>query len=118
MRIISQDEMIDVPYEQISLELRENEIWCAYSMTLQRYCAGKLFAKYSTEAKARKAMEMLREAYCGIAHVGQKFIDGKVKDIADAIRNGFIPPMTINVPKDECKLFKFPADDEVKEQDV
>lgn len=63
MRIISQDGMIDVPYEQISIEQRINEIWCGYSSTMSSHCIGKLFAKYSDESKARKAMEMLRIKY-------------------------------------------------------
>lgn len=67
MRILSQNGLhegiIDVPYEQVSLEQKKNEIWCGYSSALDRNCVGKCFAKYSTEAKARKAMEMLRDAY-------------------------------------------------------
>lgn len=64
MRILSQNGLhegiIDVPYEQVSIEQKENEIWCGYSSTMDRHCVGKRFAKYSTEVKARKAMEMLR----------------------------------------------------------
>ena len=65
MRIISQNGMIDVPYEQISIEIKENEIWCGYYATLEQHCIAKKFARYSTEAKAKKAMEMLRTAYAG-----------------------------------------------------
>lgn len=64
MRILSQDGMhegiIDVPYEQVSIEQKENEIWCGYSSTMDRNCIGKCFAKYSTSEKAIKVMEMLR----------------------------------------------------------
>ena len=71
MRLISQDEINDVPYEEVSIERKENEIWCGYSSTLSKYCTGKLFAKYSTEDKAIKAMEMLHDEWrdygeCGI----------------------------------------------------
>lgn len=67
MRILSQtgihEGIIDVPYEQISIEQRENEIWCGYFATLDKHCVGKCFAKYSTAEKAQKAMEMLRNVY-------------------------------------------------------
>ena len=64
MRILSQNGLhegiIDVPYEQVSLEQKENEIWCGYSSTMSQHCVGKRFAKYSTAEKVQKAMEMLR----------------------------------------------------------
>lgn len=63
MRVISQDRMIDVPYGQISVERRENEIWCGYSSTMTEHCTGKLFAKYSTEEKSIRAMEMLHDEW-------------------------------------------------------
>lgn len=75
MRILSQDglheRIIDVPYEQVSIEQKENKIWCGYSSAMDRYCVEKCFAEYSTEAKAIKAMEMLHEEWrdygeCGI----------------------------------------------------
>lgn len=70
MRVISQDGMIDVPYEQISIEIKENEIWCGYYATLEQHCIAKKFARYSTEAKAKKAMEMLQNDYYD--HVAEK----------------------------------------------
>ena len=67
MRILSQDGMdectIDVPYERVSIERRGHEIWCGYSFTLSRHCTGKRFAVYSSKIKAKKAMEMLHDAY-------------------------------------------------------
>ena len=63
MRIISQDGLIDVPYEQISIEIRENEIWVGYTATLEKMCVAKRFAKYSTPEKAEKSMQMLLDNY-------------------------------------------------------
>ena len=63
MRLISQDGMLDVPYEQVAIELKESEVWCEYSATVQSYCTGRMVAKYTTEAKALKVMEMLRSTY-------------------------------------------------------
>ena len=63
MRVISQGGKIDVPYEQISIEVRDNEIWCGYNATLGKDCIAKRFAIYSTEEKAEKAMQKLHENY-------------------------------------------------------
>lgn len=59
MRVISQDGTMDVPYENVVLYQDEKEIMCIFSGIY----IGRKFAQYSTEAKAIKAMEMLREAY-------------------------------------------------------
>lgn len=77
MRILSQDGKIDVPYEQVSLEIKEKEIWCGYSMTMTNHCVGKMFAEYSSEEKALKAMEMLHEAY--VAHENYKKLDAEIQ---------------------------------------
>lgn len=95
MRILSQDGKIDVPYEQVSIEQKENEIWCGYSSTMDRHCVGKCFAKYSTAEKARKAMEMLRDRYTGK--------DETVFEIVHIKRSS-----TDNF------YFQFPSDDEVE----
>ena len=91
MRIISQDRMIDVPYGQISIERRENEIWCGYSSTMSEHCIGKLFAKYSIESKAIKVMELLHEMY-------------KWEKMEETYGNGVY---------DYCPIFQFPREDEV-----
>lgn len=59
MRVISQDGTMDVPYENVVLYQYEKEIMCIFS---GKYIGRKL-AEYSTEEKAKKAMEMLRIAY-------------------------------------------------------
>ena len=45
MRLISQDGTIDVPYEQVSVEIRnateQCAIWCGYSSILERICVAK-----------------------------------------------------------------------------
>lgn len=64
MRIISQDGAIDVPYEHYT-------IWCYKDQYLDAYhiacdCGDEAYrrlSEYSTEAKAIKAMEMLRKVY-------------------------------------------------------
>ena len=61
MRVISQDGTIDMPYEM-------SIVWCEDSGAVLLQPIGETgeyqtFAKYSTEEKAKKAMEMLRIAY-------------------------------------------------------
>lgn len=65
MRVISQDGTLDVPYEMVVIQRFEEDVYF-----LNRNLTGveDLFndirlAKYSTEAKAIKAMEMLRETF-------------------------------------------------------
>lgn len=59
MRVISQDGTTDVPYENVVLYQDEKEIMCIFSGIY----IGRKLAQYSTEAKALKAMKMLREAF-------------------------------------------------------
>ena len=59
MRIISQDGTIDVPYENYSVNSKEAKIFVRNA----RDNWGVLFAEYSTPEKAKKVMEMLRNAY-------------------------------------------------------
>ena len=65
MRVISQDGTIDIPYEMVVGKRFGNAVYF-----LNRNLAGVEnqvrdieLAKYSTEEKAKKAMEMLRIAY-------------------------------------------------------
>lgn len=63
MRLISQDGMIDVPYDKCCLEVevsrREGSVvYFIYAHTNKMTLS---LARYSTEAKALKVMEMLRE---------------------------------------------------------
>lgn len=61
MRVISQDGAFDMPYEM-------SIVWCEDAGAVLLQPIGETgeyqtFAKYSTEEKAKKAMEMLRIAY-------------------------------------------------------
>lgn len=70
MRVISQDGTIDVPYEISSLSMAVGKyedvehaaIYCRNSSTAM----GTKMAEYSSKEKAKKAMEMLRDAYIGM----------------------------------------------------
>lgn len=60
MRVISQDGTLDFPYELSTIRVY-NEI-ISMGMCKDDSCRS-IIARYSTEAKAIKAMEMLREAF-------------------------------------------------------
>ncbi len=61
MRILSQDGMIDVPYENVILRTQGNYVF--YQSDVCGASPTNVLAEYSTEAKAKRAMEMLRKAY-------------------------------------------------------
>lgn len=63
MRVISQDGTLDFPYELSTIRVY-NEI-ISMGMCKDDSCRS-IIARYSTEAKAIKAMEMLRETYIGM----------------------------------------------------
>lgn len=63
MRVISQNGMVDVPYENVALSIGGmNGTFVIYGHTAYEEKACVL-AEYSTEEKALKAMEQLRNAY-------------------------------------------------------
>lgn len=65
MRIISQDGTLDIPYEQVVIQRFNCEIYFLNkNLTgVEQLCSDMVIAKYSTEEKAKKAMEMLGEQY-------------------------------------------------------
>ena len=115
MRVISQDGRLDFPYENsvvfISLvdasEIRIVAIGDDDNVVI---------AKYSTEEKAKKAMEMLRDAYqygkrVAVPKIDESGID-KEDDIAlynTRLINDFFKGGTY-VP---TKVFQFPKDEDV-----
>lgn len=57
MRVISQDGNFDLPYENLAIFIEYENVAARFEN--ERY----LLARYSSEAKAIKAMEMLRKVY-------------------------------------------------------
>lgn len=94
MRIISQDGMIDAPYEQVVIQRYEGRIYLLdKNLTgIDGLVNDIEIANYYTEAKAKKAMEMLRKAYQG----------NKIEETYHEGTNYYHP------------IFQFPADDEVE----
>jgi hypothetical protein len=67
MRVISQDGRTDIPYENFVFGITKDNSIVAIRDTIARpsEIAHGVVATYSTEEKAKKAMEMLRIAYTG-----------------------------------------------------
>ena len=96
MRIISQDGTIDIPYEQCVIQRFKTEIYFLNkNLTgVEQLVSDMEIATYSTEEKAEKAMEMLREKY---------------KDYARATNKSNFFTMF-----DYPKVFQFPQDEDVE----
>ena len=123
MRVISQDGTMDVPYEISSFSIAVGKyedvehavIFCYnYSTSI-----GTKIAEYCSKEKAKKAMEMLRDAYIGMPIVMQN------ADISEGVSREFerlkkcgIMVQTENQPsKIECisnAIFQFPAEEELE----
>ena len=65
MRVISQEGTLDIPYEQVVIQRFKGEIhFLNKNLTgIDDLVSDIVIAKYSTEEKAKKAMEMLRKEY-------------------------------------------------------
>lgn len=65
MRVISQDGTLDMPYEEVIVQRFKSRIYFLNkNLTgVEQLTDDMQIAEYSTEEKAKKAMEMLRIAY-------------------------------------------------------
>lgn len=108
MRVISQDGKSDVPYECYSITVIKDDYRDIYHVTCD-YSEKSLrkLAVYSTEAKAIKAMEMLKEHYGLLSFM--KFIAGTTK--YESFINRFTEDDFI---KATTEYFQFPQDDEIE----
>lgn len=116
MRIISQDGTLDMPYEICS-------VWCRSSVIMCDMCGDNtntILATYSTEEKAKKAMEMLREAYVSMPILFQnvEIAEDVVKQFEKLGNSGIIVQTMNNEPSkveyvNNC-IFQFPKDDEIE----
>ena len=120
MRVISQDGTSDVPYEISSLD-----IVCVEPKHIAIYIKNTCFdfsikfAEYSTEAKAIKAMEMLREAYIGMPIVMQNVaISEDLATEFERLKKCGVMVRAENQPSKvdfiNNAVFQFPQDDEIE----
>lgn len=106
MRVISQNGKSDIPYENFIFSIVGNGN--GYSIIATKNIAespevfvNSLIATYSTEEKAKKAMEMLREKY-----LSRMELDGGF----DIVNRVYVQPNYWVLPK----VFQFPAEEEVE----
>lgn len=106
MRVISQNGKSDIPYEYFAFSIVGNG--SGYSIIATRNIAeppeaaiNSVIATYSTEAKAVKIMEMLREKY-----ESRMELDGGY----DSVHKCYVQPNYWVLPK----VFRFPQDDEIE----
>lgn len=121
MRLISQDGTIDVSYEMVAIQRFRNAIYF-----LNRNLTGVedlindiSLAEYSTEEKAKKAMEMLRETYIGMPIVMQNVdVSEDVVKEFEKLKKCGIMLQTENQPSKvdfiNNAIFQFPQDDEIE----
>ena len=120
MRVISQDGTIDIPYGLTSIQLVSKTTIVAQG---SYFGSGNdnfaTIAEYSTEAKAIKAMEMLREAYVGMPIVMQNVdISEDVAKEFERLKKCGIMVRAENQPSKvdfiNNAVFQFPQDDEIE----
>ena len=111
MRVISQNGKFDLPYENLA-------IFVEYENVIARFENERhLLGRYSSEAKAIKAMEMLRETYAGMPLVMQNVtISEDVEKEFERLKKCGIMVRTENQPSKvdfiNNAIFQFPQDDD------
>ena len=123
MRVISQDGTIDIPYDYFSLTIASGryedvEVSCIFCHNLSSPLGTKL-AEYSSKEKAKKAMEMLREAYIGMPIVMQNvdISEGVMKEFERLKKCGIVVQTENQPSKIECisnAIFRFPTEEELE----
>ena len=109
MRGISQNGKFDLPYENLA-------IFVEYENVIARFENERhLLGQYSSEAKAIKAIEMLREAYVGMPIVMQNvdLTEDEIKAIERIKESSIIVRLVDEPSKVECFnniIFQFPKD--------
>ena len=123
MRVISQDGTLDAPYEISSFSMAvgkyenvEHAVIFCYNYSTSM---GTKMAEYGSKEKAKKAMEMLRDAYIGMPIVMQNVdISEDVMKEFERLKKCGIVVQTENQPsKIECisnAIFQFPAEEELE----
>jgi len=123
MRVISQDGTLDIPYEQVVIQRFKGEIYFLNkNLTgIDDLVSDIVIAKYSTEEKAKKSMEMLRIAYTGsiamfqnvepTEEVNEVFKKCNTQVIYASLDN---QPSEIKFENHQNFYFQFPAEGELE----
>ena len=102
MRIISQDGTLDIPYEQVIVQRFKERIYVLNkNLTgVEQLVDDMQIAMYSTEEKALKAMEMMKQAFLTRMELYGGY---------DYVSQCYVQPNYWVLPK----VFQFPKDNEV-----
>lgn len=120
MRIVSQDGMVDVPYERVVIRMLENPFNVVISALFERedYIKDIVMGYYSTKEKALKVMKMVREAYMGLPVV---FQNANIDDsVLESFKNHNVVLLkSYDEPQSKVEyvnsgIFQFPKDDEIE----
>lgn len=123
MRVISQDGTLDMPYEQVVIQRFKNDIYFLNkNLTgVEQLVNDMVVATYSTEEKAKKAMEMLRIAYTGSIAMFQNIEPAEEVSEVFKKRNMQIICTSIDNRSPEIKFenhqnfyFQFPKEEELE----
>ena len=123
MRVISQDGTINIPYEEVLITLGcsgdKREYHINGHLIYQEGSLSVKIATYSTEEKAKKAMEMLRDAYIGMPIVMQNvdISEGVMKEFERLKKCGIVVQTENQPSKIECisnAIFQFPTEEELE----
>lgn len=108
MRVISQDGKSDVPYERYSITVIKDDYCDIYHVTCD-YSEKSLrkLAVYSTEAKAIKAMEMLRKVYENNVFYHCTASSKRFEEVQSILSEEQFQKAT-------TEYFQFPQDDEIE----
>ena len=123
MRVISQDGTMDVPYEISSFSMAvgkyenvEHAVIFCYNYSTSM---GTKMAEYGSKEKAKKAMEMLRDAYIGMPIVTQNvdISEGVMKEFERLKKCGIVVRAENQPSKVDFinnAVFQFPQDEDVE----
>ena len=123
MRVISQDGTMDVPYEISSFSMAvgkyenvEHAVIFCYNYSTSM---GTKMAEYGSKEKAKKAMEMLRDAYIGMPIVMQNVdVSEDVVKEFERLKKCGIAVQTENQPSKiefiSNAIFQFPTEEELE----
>lgn len=116
MRVISQDGRIDIPYDYFSLSMSGAKITSGkvedrnvFSIVCHNLSSpnGTKLAEYSTEEKAKKAMEMLRIAYENNEFYHHTANSKYFTEVCQVLSNEMFKKST-------TEYFQFPAEEELE----
>ena len=109
MRVISQDGTIDMPYDSVIIQRFGREIYFLNKnlIGVEQLVSDMDIATYSTEEKAKKAMEMLRISYENNEFYHHTSNSEHFTEFTQALSEEMFKKAT-------AEYFRFPQDDEIE----